>query len=640
MCGIVGVLGRDLDPVLETARVRAMSDTMVHRGPDGSGVWASPDGSVVLGHRRLAIVDLTEAGHQPMTNEDGSVWITYNGEVYNSPALRSKLLAKGHQFASHADTESIVHLYEERGIDCVHEMDGDYAFAIWDTASRELFLARDRLGVKPLYYTWVGDKFLFASEIKALLAYPGIEIDVDEQALYHYLTFLVTPTPLTMFRGIRKLPAGHRAIVDANGSMRIEQWWDSVVTERNDSTEGENVERIRDLLRDSIDKRMMSDVPFGVFLSGGVDSSTNVALMAELMDRPVDTYSVAFAEDPEFNELNYARDVARRFGANHHEVVIGWNDLVDFLPDLIFHQDEPLADPVCVPLNYVSRLAKDSGTTVVQVGEGADEIFCGYTGYMRFLQGYRREWRALNAVPGPVLRGMSKPTSRLLTHRGLGQRADVVRRAAAGEEFFWGGAVVFSEPDKASIAPLLAARCASSSTTVDAIYERIDSRRPDADALERMTYLELHHRLPELLLMRVDKMAMATSVEARVPFLDHHLVEFAVGLSQQQKTQNGMPKYLLKKAVEGIIPDEIIYRRKQGFGVPISKWFRGDLGEIFRKAIESSGMGSRGLIDLDEAEALLKRHQSGVQDNGFKLWVLLNLVLWYDRWIDGRQISL
>jgi len=640
MCGIVGVLGRDLDATLETARVEVMRDTMIHRGPDGEGVWASPDGSVVLGHRRLAIVDLTEAGHQPMANEDDSVWITYNGEVYNSPELRSKLLAQGHQFASHADTESIVHLYEERGIDCVHQMEGDFAFAIWDVRSRELFLARDRLGVKPLYYTWVDGKFLFASEIKALLAYPGIEIDVDEQALYHYLTFLVTPTPLTMFKGIRKLPPGHRAIVDANGSMRIEQWWDSVVTERNESSEGENVERIRDLLRDSIDKRMMSDVPFGVFLSGGVDSSTNVALMAELMDRPVDTYSVAFAEDPEFNELNYARDVARRFGANHHEVVIGWNDLVDFLPDLIFHQDEPLADPVCVPLNYVSRLAKNSGTTVVQVGEGADEIFCGYTGYMRFLQGYHREWRALNAVPGPVLRRLSSPATRMLTRRGLGQRADVVRRAAADEEFFWGGAVVFSEPDKAVIAPLLAGRCASSSTTVDAIYQRIDARRPDADVLERMTYLELHHRLPELLLMRVDKMAMATSVEARVPFLDHRLVEFALGLSQRQKTQNGMPKYLLKKAVEGIIPDEIIYRRKQGFGVPISKWFRGDLGEIFRKAIRASGVGSRGLIDLDEAEALLERHQSGVEDNAFKLWVLLNLVLWYDRWIDGAQISL
>lgn len=640
MCGIAGVVGRDLDLPIERARVEEMRDTMVHRGPDGLGIWASPDASAVLGHRRLSIVDLSSAGHQPMTNEDGTVWITYNGEVYNSPALREMLRAKGHHFVSHADTESIVHLYEERGADCVHEMDGDYAFALWDTRSRELFLARDRLGVKPLYYTWVGGKFLFASEIKALLAYPGIEIDVEEQALYHYLTFLVTPAPMTMFKGIYKLPAGHRAIVDRSGDMRIERWWDSVVSERNTASEAENVERIRALLRDSIGKRMMSDVPFGVFLSGGVDSSTNVALMSELMDRPVDTFSVAFAEDPEFNELDYARDVAKRFGANHHEVVINWNDLVDFLPDLVFHQDEPLADPVCVPLNYVSRLAKQSGTTVVQVGEGADEIFCGYAGYMRFLRGYSREWRALSAVPRPVLRGISGPATRLLSRRARGQRADVIRRAAAGEEFFWGGAVAFSEPDKAAIVPGLAQRCSSSRTAVDAIYRQIDTHRANADFLERVTYLELHQRLPELLLMRVDKMSMATSVESRVPFLDHHLVEFAVGLSQEQKTSGGMPKYLLKKAVEGIIPDEIIYRRKQGFGVPISNWFRGDLGEIYTRTMCASGIASRGLIDMAEAAALLERHRRGVEDNGFKLWVLLNLVLWYDRWIDKKQIML
>lgn len=640
MCGIVGIVGPDLDLEIEKPRVETMRETMVHRGPDGYGLWASPDSTVVLGHRRLAIVDLTEAGHQPMTNEDGSLWITYNGEVYNSPQLRSRLLSNGHTFSSHTDTECIVHLYEDLSAGCLPEMDGDFAFGIWDTRVNELFLARDRLGVKPLYYTWVDGKFLFASEIKALLEYPGIQIDVDEQAMYHYLTFLVAPSPLTMFKGIRKLPPGHYAVVDSNGSMRIEQWWDSVVTERNTSSEGENIDQIRGLLSSSIEKRMMSDVPFGVFLSGGVDSSTNVALMAALMDRPVDTYTVAFANDPEFNELNYARDVARRFGANHHEVVIDWKDLVDFLPNLIFHQDEPLADPVCVPLNYVAKLAKDSGTTVIQVGEGADEIFCGYAGYMRFLQGYRREWRILNSLPKGLVRRSSGPVTRLLDKRNLGQIADVLRRAGAGEEFFWGGAIVFSETDKAAIVPLLAAKCQSSSTVVDAIYAEFDRRRSKTDVLERMTYLELHERLPELLLMRVDKMTLANSVEARVPFLDHHLVEFALGLSLEQKTQNGEPKYLLKKAVEGLIPDEIIYRPKQGFGVPISKWFREDLGEIFEHVLEGSGICSRGLLDAVEAKALLRRHRKGLEENGFKLWVLMNLILWYDRWIDGKQFSI
>jgi asparagine synthase (glutamine-hydrolysing) len=639
VCGIAGVLGANLDGALESGRVERMNRTLVHRGPDGGGVWASPDGRAVFGHRRLSIVDLSEHGHQPMCNEDETVWITFNGEVYNSPELRDTLLGKGHEFDSHSDTECIVHLYEERGSECLDQLDGDYAFAIHDTRAGETVLARDRLGVKPLYYAWHEGKLLFASEIKAILAYPGFVVDVDEQALYHYLTFLVTPAPSTMFKGVSKLEPGHRAFFGMDGQLRVERWWDSISTDRNGATESENIGEIRRLLRDSISKRMMSDVPFGVFLSGGVDSSTNVALMAELMDRPVDTYSVAFEEDPEFNELNHARDIAKRYGANHNEVIINWNDLVDFLPDLIFHQDEPLADPVCVPLNYVARLAKNSGTTVVQVGEGADEIFCGYTGYMRFLDGYKREWRALNAIPKPLLGGLAGPVTSFLQRRNHGQRADVVRRASAGEEFFWGGAVVFSEDEKRRIAPSISRRAESSAKVVDRIYAEIDRRRPEADVLERMTYLELHQRLPELLLMRVDKMAMATSVEARVPFLDHELVEFAAGLSLAQKTRGGMPKYLLKKAVEGIIPDEIIYRRKQGFGVPISNWFRGDLGEIFRQALTGSSIGERGLIDVQEALRLLDGHRRG-EENSFKLWVLLNLILWYDRWIVGREISL
>ena len=616
-----------------------MNDTIVHRGPDGDGIWVSPDGRAVFGHRRLSIVDLSEHGHQPMCNEDATVWITYNGEVYNSPELRDSLLGRGHTFESHTDTECIVHLFEERGADCLTQLDGDYAFAVHDVKTGETVLARDRIGVKPLYYAWHEGKLLFASEIKAILAYPGFEVDVDEQALYHYLTFLVTPAPMTMFKGVRKLEPGHRAVFSAVGGLRIDRWWDSISTDRNGATESENIGEIRRLLRESIGKRMMSDVPFGVFLSGGVDSSTNVALMAELMDRPVDTYSVAFAEDPEFNELNHARDIAKRYGANHHEVIINWDDLVNFLPDLVFHQDEPLADPVCVPLNYVARLAKQSGTTVVQVGEGADEIFCGYTGYMRFLQGYRREWRALSSVPKPLMRKLARTGDRLppepKSRTACRRRPTRVGRRGV----LLGGAVVFSEDDKRRITPGIATRAESSARVVDRIYSEVDRRRPGADVLERMTYLELHQRLPELLLMRVDKMAMATSVEARVPFLDHELVEFAVGLSMEQKTQAGMPKYLLKKAVEGIIPDEIIYRRKQGFGVPISNWFRGDLGQIYRRALKESSIGERGLIDIDEAMRLHDAHVRG-EENSFKLWVLLNLVLWYDRWVDARVISL
>ena len=478
MCGIAGVLGASMDTVAESEAVAAMLAVQEHRGPDGSGLWSSPNGRAVFGHRRLSIVDLSEHGAQPMTNEDRNIWITYNGEVYNSPELREVLLGRGHRFESTTDTECIVHLFEDRGRACVEDLHGDFGFAVHDVAREETVLVRDRIGVKPLYYAWHQGKLLFASEIKGILAYPGFRAEVDPQSVYHYLTFLVSPAPRTMFKGVFKLEPGHLAVFDSQGTLKIERWWDSVQTQRNGATEKENVAELDRLLRESIRKRMMSDVPFGVFLSGGVDSSTNVALMSQLMSRPVDTYSVAFAEDPEFNELNYARDIAKRFEANHHEVVIDWNDLVSFLPRLVYHQDEPLADPVCVPLFYVAELAKRSGTTVVQVGEGADEIFCGYLGYMRFLQGYRREWKLLNAVPRPVLRAAAEPLSNLLTARGLGQRADIVRRAANGEEFFWGGAVVFSEDEKQRLMPS-AGTFESSACVVDRIYAEIDSRRPD-----------------------------------------------------------------------------------------------------------------------------------------------------------------
>ena len=390
MCGICGIFefGRATGGVTWDV-VSAMRDTMVHRGPDDAGTWISSDRRVGLGHRRLSIVDLSAAGHNPMTNETRDVWITFNGEIYNHERLRPRLVERGHVYHSRTDTETLVHLYEEEGDDLVHRLEGMFAFAIWDESRRRLLLARDRLGVKPLYYTVADGRLLFASEIKALLEHPDVPRDVDEESLYHYLTFLTTPAPKTLFRGISKLPPGHLLTCDERGRVEVRRYWDAIVEPPAEPlSEEETIARVRELLSEAIEKRMMSDVPFGVFLSGGVDSSANVALMSRLTNMPVRTFTVGFEGAPQYNELDHARRVAKQFGADYHEVIINHEDAISFLPDMIFHQDEPIADPVCVSLYYVSKLARETGTIVVQAGEGSDEIFSGYTTYAAYLKMY------------------------------------------------------------------------------------------------------------------------------------------------------------------------------------------------------------------------------------------------------------
>ncbi|MFQ5656927.1 MAG: asparagine synthase (glutamine-hydrolyzing) [Candidatus Methylomirabilales bacterium] len=641
MCGIVGLreLGQNrIDPDL----LLRMRETMVHRGPDDGGLYVSHDGTCGLAHRRLSIVDLSPAGHQPMPNEDESIWIVFNGEIYNHREIKRKLEANGHRYRSQTDTESIIHLYEEKGVECLHELRGMFAFAIWDANRRRLFLARDRLGVKPLYYTFQNGRFLFSSEIKAILEDPMIERDIDPEALYHYLTFLTAPAPTTLFKGINKLPAGYYLTMDERGEVKHLQYWDAIIeSDPLTSSEEWYAEEIRKVLSESIGLRMMSDVPFGVFLSGGIDSSTNVALMAALMDRPVKTFTVGFKNHETWNELHHARRIAELFKSDHHEVLIDHRDLLDFLPKLIYHQDEPIADPVCVPLYFVSKLAKDNGVIVIQVGEGSDELFCGYPAYMKTLDFHRRGWRQLMAIPPPLRRmaflglfGLSR-----LLHRGFHLR-DNLRKAVDGEELFWGGAIVFAEMDKKLLLSESFKRACNDLSSYEVIrpyYQKINKEKPEADFLERMIYLELKLRLPELLLMRVDKITMATSVEARVPFLDHKLVEFALPIPPSVKIKD-QTKYILKRSVEGLIPDDIIYRRKQGFGAPVREWFFEAIGGYVREALLHSSIRERDFFDYAYVEAILNAHLAGKGDNSAFLWNLLNLSLWYDHWIAGRVI--
>lgn len=669
MCGITGILALSSATVSGSILIK-MRDTMIHRGPDGGNNWISHDGKVGLAHRRLSIIDLSEAAAQPMPNEDGSVWITFNGEIYNHAELRSQLKAAGHRFrSSHSDTEVLVHGYEEWELDgLLRRISGDYAFAIWDEGKQLLSLARDRIGVKPLYFHADQKQFLFGSEIKAILAHPDVLRDVEPVAMYHYLSFLTTPAPLTMFRGIYKLPAGHAMTVNSQGAIKTWRYWDAVpgqgiISEEvhglsEAATEDFYVKGIRERLEKAVDRRMMSDVPFGVFLSGGVDSSTNVALMSRLMNRPVDSFTVGFKDYAHLNELGYADQVAREFKTNHHQILIDEKDMVGYLGQLIHHQDEPIADWVCIPLYFVSKLTHDSSVTVIQVGEGSDEQFSGYASYMGYLKLYHKYWSPFrHYVPGPLQHmtaGLVKAAAKLKP--GLAVYADIIDRAARGREHFWSGATVFWDtlkqdlvsasadwsaqvPESVLNSGLLPSGYLETDTfnVISSFLEPFDKGHPGQDVLTRMIYNEFKLRLPELLLMRVDKITMSESLEARVPFLDHELVEFTMDIPESWKTRNGEAKYLLKKAVEGLIPDNIIYRRKMGFGAPMADWLRGDFGRQAEQAVMGSGLFRRGHFNIGHIRKLFDEHRSGRRDTSLYLWTLFNLTSWYDYWIEGNQ---
>ncbi|HJT78957.1 MAG TPA: asparagine synthase (glutamine-hydrolyzing) [Gemmataceae bacterium] len=643
MCGILGVYnyGNDAVPVSGDLLVR-LRDTLRHRGPDDAGCWRRADGRVGLAHRRLSIIDLSADGRQPMANEDETAWITFNGEVYNHLDLRARLTQRGHRFRSRSDTEAILHLYEEVGAECVRHLDGMFAFGVWDEDREALFLARDRLGVKPLYYTQQHGVFLFASEIKALLAHPLISADLEPEALAHYLTFKTTPAPLTMFAGIRKLPAGCHLTCDRRGQVEVVRYWDAVPSPLAGPGDSEAAAagRVRALLTESVSKRLMSDVPTGVFLSGGLDSSAVVALLAPRASGPVNTFSIGIKDLEGENELEYARQVARRFATNHQELLIGREDLEAYLPDLVYHQDEPLADPVCVPLYYLARHARRSGTVVVQVGEGSDEQFFGYDSRLQALKSYHRKWRPLLALPRWLVRGLHGAASGV--HRATGRAGrwqDILGRAAAGEQLFW-GSVAFGEHEKGRLlTDALGDRAGSGRRVLDETLRPLRDARPAADFPTRVAYLDLKIRLAELLLMRIDKVTMSQGVEAREPFLDYRLVEYLMAVPWRWKLRRWRPKHLLKRAVAGLLPDNIVHRPKKAFAAPVAGWLRHGLAPFAARVIFESRLKERGLFRYDRVRQLLDDHVQGRADHGVQLWTLMNLSGWYDCWIAGTGAS-
>jgi asparagine synthase (glutamine-hydrolysing) len=629
MCGINGTLS--LQPGLRVSGelVTRMRDAQAHRGPDGAATWVSDDARVGLGFRRLAIIDLAETAMQPMPNEDGAVRVVFNGEIYNHAEIRPELERLGHRFRTdHSDTEVIVHGFEEWGIDVVHRLRGMFAIAIWDERERALWLVRDRIGIKPLYWSLHHGRISFASEIKALLEDPEQERAVDEEALYHYLSFLTTPAPQTLFRGIRKLAGGTWLRVSDEGPVREERYWDPFdeVEPLEGLSEDEIAERILDELRTSVSLRKVSDVPVGVFLSGGIDSSTNAALFAEGETQPIKTFSIGYEGEYSTytNEFDYARMMAARVGAEHHERRLTQDDLLDFLPQMVRLQDEPIADPVCVPVYYVSKLARDNGVVVAQVGEGADELFWGYPSWKTLLS-------LQNADDLPVPRALKRAGVALAAAAGQGGRREVefLRRGSLGQPIFWSGAESFTETQKRTLLSPRLRRGLNGLTSWDAIepiHKRFEANASERSHLNWMTYADLNLRLPELLLMRIDKMSMGVGLEGRVPFLDHRFVGLALSISQKTKTNGGTLKHILKEAVRGVIPDELIDRPKQGFGVPVYEWLFDRLGDHARTELDEF---TRQTDFLDRKEVLRLVDAKP----GAEVWYLLNLALWHKEYI-------
>ncbi|KAA3647816.1 MAG: asparagine synthase (glutamine-hydrolyzing) [Chloroflexi bacterium] len=626
MCGIAGAYEYKSKKTISREEMGNMLQVIHHRGPDDDGCHL--DDNLAIGMRRLSIVDIA-GGHQPMYNEDNNLVLVFNGEIYNFPELREQLTAKGHVFNSMGDTETILHLYEEYGLDCVQHLRGMFTFALWDPGKRRLFLGRDRLGIKPLYFTDVDGTFVFGSEIKAILEYPGVDARPNMQALGHFLTYKYAPAPLTMFEGIQAVPPGYFVTVDEQG-VRTQEYWDMsfAPSENGIPSEAEAKEHLQHLLRESVEMRLISDVPFGAFLSGGVDSSTIVALMSQILNQPVKTFSVGFkGQGEEYSELPYARMVAEQYQTDHHEVYVDSSDFVNLTEKIVWQMDQPIADQAALATYMVADLASKH-VKMVLTGEGGDELFAGYARYAgeRFSPYFRPIPQFLkngiNSAAG-LLPGMRRPK---LALNALLQ-PDELRRLTS-----WFPLFNFEQKQRL-ISPEFRSQLEDEFST--SIVAGQMARTDATDVLSRMLYFDTKIWLPDDLLARGDKMIMAASVEGRVPILDHKIVEFAASLPPSMKLKGMTSKYLLKEAARDWLPDTIIDRSKKGFPIPMAHWFRNGAREMVDDLLLSDTFKKRQLFDQPYVEKLLTDHQSGFGDYSSQIWALTNLELWHRQYIDA-----
>jgi len=630
MCGICGIFLLDRQRRVDADILASMNGRIAHRGPDDDGFLV--EDNVGLAMRRLSIIDI-KSGHQPLSNENEDVWIVYNGEIYNTEELRAKLEARGNPYRTRSDTETIVHLYEEYGRDCVKHLRGMFAFAIWDRRRRVLFCARDHLGIKPFYYRWDGATFLFGSEIKTILEFPGVTAQFNPGTLSEYLAFGYITGPSTMYEGINKLMPGHTLELDEGGRLKIEQYWDLTVAPDSEvRPRSYYVQTYRDLLEQAVSSHLMSDVPLGMFLSGGLDSSVVAALATKIRGNRIQTFAVGYGEE-EFSELGYAREVAQHIGSEHHEVRLGREDFFASLPRLIWHEDEPIVWPSSVSLYFVARLARER-VTVVLTGEGSDETLAGYTRYAwtllnsRIDEAYRRFTPAL--LRDLVRRGAHSVPLTAVLHRKL-DHTFLMRDGASWPSFYFDN--FYSAFSAAEQSQFLTSEALAMAGEAYA-----GSMQPweqsSGDLLHRLLYTDIKSYLIELL-MKQDQMSMAASIESRVPFLDHDLVEFTARIPARYQVHGMAGKFILKEAVEDLLPTSIIYRKKMGFPTPWAYWLAGpQLDRLEQMLLEPRATGRR-LFKSEAIRQLFAEHRAKHRDQGNKIWRLLNLETWFRGCIEG-----
>jgi len=630
MCGICGVVAFDPAARIEERLLRGMAGLLAHRGPDGEGVWAQ--GPVGLGHRRLAIIDLSDAAAQPMANEDETVWIVFNGEIYNFQGLRDDLVRRGHRFRSKSDTETILHLYEEEGEACLGRLRGMFAFALWDGRRRRLLLARDRVGKKPLFY-WhrPGRGLAFASEPKAFLADPEFRAEPDPEAIWHFLGLQYIPSPWSAFRGVRKLPPAHYLVLEGD-RLEVRRYWELRYTPKRTEPAADLLAELGARLREAVRLRLISDVPLGAFLSGGVDSSGVVALMHAVGTGPVRTFSIGFPE-AEYDELRYARMVAERFGTEHHELVVR-PDALAVLPRLVWHYNEPFGDSSAIPSLYLAEMTRRS-VTVALNGDGGDESFAGYHRYLAL-----RLSRPFDFVPPGLGRGLQGLAGRLPAGRAKGFLSRAAHFLAAQDpdprRRYTRWLLHFDHGRKRALCtPAFQALAggADSAELILAAYARADG----TDLLDRTLSVDVQTYLPDDLLVKMDIATMAHSLEARSPYLDHEVMEFAAALPPRLKLRGRVGKALLKDLLAPLLPPELLHRRKMGFGVPLDHWFRGPLRDFLRDTLLSPRCLNRGYLEPATVQALVEEHVSGRRNWQSQLWDLVVLELWFRTFIDNPR---
>ena len=622
MCGLCGIFNVGTNEPVRQPLLKAMADTIAHRGPDAEGFYTL--GPIGLAHRRLSIIDL-EGGQQPMASADRSVVVVFNGEIYNFPELRQQLEQKGYTFTSKSDTEVIIYLYQEVGERCFEQLRGMFAIAIWDAKNRKVVLARDRVGKKPLFYFYDGKRCVFGSEMKAILEVPGIPREVDLEALSDYFSLLYVPAPKSIFKQVRKVKPGHYAVISDQGFREVE-YWDLTFAHVEERSEQDWVDQLLDVYRESVRIRLMSDVPLGAFLSGGVDSSSVVAMMSELMGEPVITSSIGF-KDKEFDELDYARLIAERFQTKHHDQVVE-PDAAGILDRLVWHYDEPFADSSAIPTYYVSKIAREH-VTVALSGDGGDEIFAGYRRYMLDV----RENAIREMIPTAIRRAIFRPLAALYPKADWAPR--VFRGKATFENlacshiegYFRSVSACRPETKRLLLHPDIQ-RQLQGYDTLD-LFRAYYDRAGTTDPLSRIQYVDVKTYLPDDILVKVDRASMANSLEVRSPLLDHRFMELTARIPSSLKLRGSVGKYIFKKSLEKVVPDDVLYRKKMGFAVPLASWLRRDL----KPMAESLLLGSQpdGILDKQGVERLWTEHQSGLRNRSTELWTLLMFRMWQQR---------